>query len=251
MEGQQRVTRVPTVLRTASFCARPSSVRAAPPVTSVDGCADVFSFSRSPTSLSTARTPWCGGWTASLSHCSRSLGFSMAGCLVAFWWDCGGGEVSVTSSLLSLTRPPLYLTLPLLLGLPLTAISRPSRRISSPFLSVQLQPIAILRVVRLPSAHLQTTVILRRAGDPKRKYLAKSLCLAWLCWCWRQAVSVPPGTDLACAGHSFTSALAGSSSSSPLLRPETPLVPLTESFTAEFFHAERSSNACAGSSSNA
>ena len=34
-------------------------------------------------------------------------------------------------------------------------------------------------------------------GDPNQKYLAKSLCLAWLCWCWRHAACKPTGTDYA------------------------------------------------------
>ena len=33
-------------------------------------------------------------------------------------------------------------------------------------------------------------------GDPNQKYLAKSLCLAWLCWCWRHATCIPPGKVL-------------------------------------------------------
>ena len=37
-------------------------------------------------------------------------------------------------------------------------------------------------------------------GDQNQKYLAKSLCLAWLCWCWRHAACIPPGTDSACSG---------------------------------------------------
>ena len=40
-------------------------------------------------------------------------------------------------------------------------------------------------------------------GDPNKKYLAKSLCVAWLCWCWRHAACIPPGTDCACSGHPF------------------------------------------------
>ena len=44
-------------------------------------------------------------------------------------------------------------------------------------------------------------------GDPNQKYLAKSLCLAWLCWCWRHAACIPPGTDSACSGHPFPSVL--------------------------------------------
>ena len=35
-------------------------------------------------------------------------------------------------------------------------------------------------------------------GDPnQKKYLTKSLCLAWLCWCWRHAACIPTGTDYA------------------------------------------------------
>ena len=37
--------------------------------------------------------------------------------------------------------------------------------------------------------------------------LAKSLCLAWLCWCWRHAACVPPGADSACSGHPLPSVL--------------------------------------------
>ena len=33
-------------------------------------------------------------------------------------------------------------------------------------------------------------------GDPNQKYFAKSLYLALLCWCWRHAACIPPGTEL-------------------------------------------------------
>ena len=42
-------------------------------------------------------------------------------------------------------------------------------------------------------------------GDPNQKYLATSLYLAWLCWCWRHAACTPLGTDSACSGHPFPS----------------------------------------------
>ena len=52
-----------------------------------------------------------------------------------------------------------------------------------------------------------TDELFHKEGDPKQKYLAKSLylllCLSWLCWCWRHAACIPPGTDSACSGHPF------------------------------------------------
>ena len=38
-------------------------------------------------------------------------------------------------------------------------------------------------------------------GDPKQKYLAKSLCLAWLYWFWRHAACIPPGKVSTCSSQ--------------------------------------------------
>ena len=46
-------------------------------------------------------------------------------------------------------------------------------------------------------------------GDPNQKYFAKSLYLALLCWCWRHAACIPPGTGSACSGHPFPTVKVG------------------------------------------
>ena len=49
--------------------------------------------------------------------------------------------------------------------------------------------------------------LLRRGSN--QKYLAKSLCLSWLCWFGRHAAFLPPGKDSACSGHPFASKKVG------------------------------------------